>query len=158
MDGFATAVEGLAGQRLGGRDLPGFQRAVRRCGLWTLVAAGLVSLAFLSLQQPIVNVLTGIDAVRELMASYFPWLVLLPLLAAPSYLLDGVFIGAAETRYMMSTMLQSVLLVYLPLWYLTQGLGNHGLWLSFTAFNLARGVGLYYWFRRLTEGGGWLAR
>lgn len=157
MDGFATAVEGLAGQRLGARDLPGFQRAVRRCGYWTLIAAGLVSLAFLLLQQPITSVLTSIDSVRELMGTYFPWLVVLPVLAAPSYLLDGVFIGAAETRYMMTTMLQSVLLVYLPLWYLTQGLGNHGLWLSFTAFNVARGLTLYHCFRRLSERGDWLA-
>lgn len=157
MDGFATAVEGLAGQRLGGRDLPGFQRAVRRCALWTLVAASLVSLVFLLFQQPIVGLLTSIDSVKELMLHYFPWLIALPLLAAPSYLLDGVFIGAAETRYMMTTMVQSVLLVYLPLWYLTQGMGNHGLWLSFTAFNLARGLTLYYWFRRLSRRGEWLA-
>ena len=156
MDGFATAVEGLAGQRLGGRDMPGFHRAVGRCSYWTLIAAGVVSLAFLLLRQPLVDTLTNIESVQELMLLYFPWLIALPLLAAPSYLLDGVFIGAAETRYMMTTMLQSVLLVYLPLWYLTQGLGNHGLWLSFTAFNLARGITLYYWFQRLTRREQWL--
>lgn len=156
MDGFATAVEGLAGQRLGARDLPGFQLAVRRCALWTLVAALVVSLAFAMLQVPLVQLLTNIDSVRELMWDYLPWLVILPLLAAPSYLLDGVFIGAAETRYMMSTMLLSVGLVYLPLWFLTRDLGNHGLWLSFSAFNLARGISLYYWFRRLSREQRWL--
>lgn len=156
MDGFATAVEGLAGQRLGARDLPGFQLAVGRCALWTLAAALLVSGAFAVLQVPLVQLLTNISAVRELMWDYLPWLIVLPLLAAPSYLLDGVFIGAAETRYMMTTMLQSIGLVYLPLWFLTRDLGNHGLWLAFTAFNLARGVTLYYWFRRLSREQRWL--
>jgi MATE family multidrug resistance protein len=156
MDGFATAVEGLAGQRLGARDLPGFQLAVRRCALWTMAAALLVSLAFAALQVPLVQLLTNIDSVRELMWAYMPWLIALPLLAAPSYLLDGVFIGAAETRYMMSTMLVSVGFVYLPLWFLTRELGNHGLWLAFTAFNLARGITLYYWFRRLGREQRWL--
>ena len=156
MDGFATAVEGLAGQRLGARDLPGFQLAVRRCALWTLAAALLVSSTFAVLQVPLVQLLTNISAVRELMWAYLPWLVVLPVLAAPSYLLDGVFIGAAETRYMMTTMLQSVVLVYLPVWFLTRDLGNHGLWLAFTAFNLARGVTLYYWFRRLSREQRWL--
>jgi MATE family, multidrug efflux pump len=156
MDGFAFAAEGLAGQRLGGRDLAGFYRAVRRCTWWTMMAAGVMSLTFLVLEQPLVFTLTNIDSVRELMTQFFPWLIILPLVAAPSYLLDGVFIGAAETRYMMSTMLLSVGLVYLPLWYFSTGLGNHGLWLAFTAFNLARGVFLYYWFARLSREEGWL--
>ncbi|MEP5567849.1 MAG: MATE family efflux transporter [Halioglobus sp.] len=156
MDGFAFAAEGLVGQRLGGRDLAGFGRAVTRCSLWTMVAAGAMSLSFLALQWPLINTLTDIGSVKELMSEYFPWLIILPLMAAPSYLLDGVFIGAAETRYMMSTMLLSVMLVYLPLWYLCAGLGNHGLWLAFTAFNLSRGVTLYYWFLRLNREGAWL--
>ena len=156
MDGFAFAAEGLVGQRLGGQDLAGFERAVKRCSLWTMVAAGTMSVAFLALQSPLINTLTDISSVKELMSEFFPWLIVLPLIAAPSYLLDGVFIGAAETRYMMSTMLISVLLVYLPLWYLFTELGNHGLWLAFTAFNLSRGVTLYYWFRRLNSEGGWL--
>ena len=121
-----------------------------------MLAALVMSLTFLALQPALINSLTNIDSVKELMARYFPWLIILPLMAAPSYLLDGVFIGAAETRYMMSTMLLSVFLVYLPLWFLFGPSGNHGLWLAFTGFNLARGVSLYYWYRRLNREGGWL--
>jgi MATE family, multidrug efflux pump len=157
MDGFAFAVEGLSGHRLGAGDLPGFYAAVRRCALWTMVSAALVSLALLLLQGPLVQVLTSLDSVRELMGEYFPWLIALPLLAAPSYLLDGVFIGSAETRYMMNTMLLSLLGIYLPLWYLTVPWQNHGLWLSFSLFNLARGFSLYYYYRQLSNNGGWLA-
>lgn len=156
MDGFAFAAEGLCGQHLGAGQLQAFHRAVRRCALWTAVAAGVMSLGLWGLQLPLVAVLTGLDSVKELMLQFFPWLILLPLAAAPSYLLDGVFIGAAETRYMMSTMLICVFAVYLPLWYFTLGLGNHGLWLAFTAFNMARGVTLYYWFARLSREQLWL--
>jgi MATE family multidrug resistance protein len=157
MDGFAFAAEGLSGHRLGGRNLSGFYIVVKRCSWWTMVSAGVMSLFFLVFEQALISVLTSIGSVKELMANFFPWLVMLPLLAAPSYLLDGVFIGAAATRYMMTTMLQSLLLVYLPLWYVTLDLGNHGLWLSFSAFNLARGVFLYYWYRRISREGGWLS-
>lgn len=155
MDGFAFAVEGLAGHRLGAGDLDGFYAAVRRCALWTMVAAALVTLSLLVLQEPLVRVLTSLDSVRELMREYFPWLVALPLLAAPSYLLDGVFIGSAETRYMMITMLLSLLGVYLPLWYVTASWQNHGLWLAFSAFNLARGASLYYCYRMLSARSAW---
>ena len=84
------------------------------------------------------------------------WLVLLPLVAAPSYLLDGVFIGSAETRYMMLTMIFSTFAVYLPLWFLTREWGNHGLWLAFTAFNAARALTLYGCYRRLSRDDRWL--
>jgi MATE family multidrug resistance protein len=156
MDGFAFAVEGLAGHRLGAGDLAGFYAAVKRCTLWTAVSAALVSLALLALETPLVQVLTSINSVRELMREYFPWLIVLPLLAAPSYLLDGIFIGSAETRYMMYTMLLCLLGVFLPLWYLTACWQNHGLWLAFSAFNLARGISLYYCYRRISSRGAWL--
>lgn len=155
MDGFAFAAEGLSGQYLGAGDLAAFYRGVRRCALWTAIAAGVVSLGLLLLQPLLIASLSGIDSIKELMSGYFFWIVLLPPLAASAYLLDGVFIGAAETRYMMNTMLASLLLVYLPLWYLTRGWSNHGLWLAFSAFNVARGITLFYIFRRLSLRGAW---
>jgi MATE family multidrug resistance protein len=57
---------------------------------------------------------------------------------------------------MMRSMLMSAALVYVPLWYLTRGYENHGLWLSFTAFNAARGVTLWRYFRQLNRRDGWL--
>ena len=43
------------------------------------------------------------------------------------------------------------LAVYLPVWWLAQPLGNHGLWLAFTAFTLVRSASLasvYLHYRR----------
>ena len=157
LEGFAFAAEGLAGSALGGGDLGAFRQAVRRCALWCYGAAGLMSLAFLLLHPLLFMVLTDLEPVRELLFVHVPWLIALPLLAAPSYLLDGVFIGSAETRPMMITMLASAGFVYLPLWYLTQPLGNHGLWLAFCAFNAARGVTLGLWFLHLNRGDRWLS-
>ncbi len=56
---------------------------------------------------------------------------------------------------MMVTMVISLFLVYLPCWYLTRDMGNHGLWLAFTLFNLSRGVTLGVWYRHLNRRGGW---
>ena len=81
---------------------------------------------------------------------------MMPLVAVASYLLDGVFIGAAKSRYMMHSMVISMGLVYLPAWWLLQGYGNHGLWLSFTLFNGARGLTLAWYYHRLTVRREWL--
>ncbi|MFV8818933.1 MATE family efflux transporter [Haliea sp. E17] len=156
LDGFAYAAEGMSGHQLGGRDLAGFYAVVRRCALWSAGCAACLSAGLLVLQPLFVTVLTDLDALRTLMRTYYPWLIAMPLLAAPAYLLDGVFIGASETRQMMLTMLFSLCCVYLPLWYLTLPMGNHGLWLSFTAFNIARGITLYRRYRRMSRLGLWL--
>ncbi len=156
MDGIAFAAEGLTGSRLGAADLNGFYATVYRCTVWCAAAAVLMSLFLLLGQNQLIGLLTNIETVRRLMAQYYPWLVLLPLVAAPSYLLDGIFIGSAETRYMMMTMLVSVFLIYLPLWFITRSWGNHGLWFAFTAFNAARGISLYLCYRHLGGANLWL--
>jgi MATE family multidrug resistance protein len=157
MDGFAFAAEGLAGHRLGARDLEGFYLAVRRCAFWCVLSGALITLFFLLFHRPLFFALSDIGAVRDLMQQHYLWLAALPLIAAPSYLLDGVFIGSAETRYMMITMLFSALIIYLPVWYLTRSWGNHGLWLAFTAFNASRGITLYRCYSRISRDGKWLA-
>ncbi|MFN2327448.1 MAG: MATE family efflux transporter [Chromatocurvus sp.] len=155
LDGVAYAAEGMAGSRLGARDLAGFYSVVTRCALWTAGGACLISLVIALAQPVLLPLLSDIGEVQQVLADVHLWLVLLPLLAAPSYLLDGVFIGAAETRPLMTTMLFSALLVYLPAWYFTQAYGNHGLWLAFALFNAARGVSLGWVFRRFSRHGCW---
>ena len=95
------------------------------------------------LGQPLIlRLLTDIPEVRAQASTYFPWVIALPLLSFASYLFDGIFIGVMQTRAMRNTMLLSIAGVYLPAWYLSQGLGNHGLWLAFCLLNLARGLSL----------------
>ncbi len=156
MDGFAYAAEALAGNRFGARDLSGMRQTVNGCARWCAGAAVIMSVAF-ALGQPVFfSLLTDLPEVREILSQYAPWLVLIPLLAAPSYLLDGVFIGTARTGPMMWTMLLSLLLVYLPLWYLTRGWGNHGLWLAFALFNASRGLSLFWVYTRNFRLNRWL--
>jgi MATE family multidrug resistance protein len=156
LDGFAYAAEGLAGNAAGGGDLARFRRAVTACWNWSCATAVLLSAFFLLGAPWLYPLFTAHDRVQMLLTHYHPWLVVMPLVAAPSYLLDGVFIGAARTRYMMYSMLLSVGSVYLPLWYLLQGYGNHGLWSAFLCFNGARGVTLWLYFLHLDRRDGWL--
>ncbi len=57
---------------------------------------------------------------------------------------------------MMTTMLFSSVVVYLPAWYALRGLGNDGLWLAFLLFNGARGAALAFSFRSIGRRGQWL--
>jgi MATE family multidrug resistance protein len=156
LDGFAYAAEGLSGNAAGAGDMSRFHLAVRSCWRWSLLTATLIS-GIYALGAPLIFPLfTPHATVLVQLQIFLPWLVLLPLAAAPSYLLDGVFIGAARTRYMMHSMLFCLIAIYLPLWYLLQGMGNNGLWLSFTVFNAARGATLAWCFYYLDKRGMWL--
>ncbi len=154
LDGFANAAEALVGRAIGARSRAGFVRAVRLSLYWTLGVSLLFSLAYLVFGRAIVRALTDIEIVRLTAFSYLPWMVLSPLVSAWSFLWDGVFVGGTRAREMRDAMLISAFLVYLPAWYLAQGLGNHGLWLAFMAFMAARGISMSWWFVRIDRRGG----
>jgi len=157
LDGFAHAAEALVGRTVGAADRNGFRTHVRAAAEWSLLTAGLAAVGFALLGEQLIALLTGIAEIRSLAAVYLPWMVAMPLLAVGSYLLDGVFIGATRTTAMRDTMLASVLLVYLPLWYAAQPLGNHGLWLAFLGFTVARSLLLGAVFLREWRRGHWFA-
>jgi MATE family multidrug resistance protein len=84
--------------------------------------------------------LTDQKDVLELAIKYSPWLIWLPLVGFSSYWLDGVFIGLQASAQMRNSMLLSALIIFIPVWYMTQSMENHGLWLAFYAFLLARSI------------------
>lgn len=140
LDGFAHATESLVGQRIGARDERGFRHAVRAAAEWSLLTAVVFSLGFFLGGEALIALLTGLPAVREMASAFLPWMIVMPVLAVGSYLLDGIFIGATQTRAMRDTMIIAVLGFYLPVWWFAQPLGNHGLWLAFVSFTVARSI------------------
>ena len=50
--------------------------------------------------MPLIGLLTTLPTVYDAALLSYPWLVLLPLVAVWSYLLDGIFIGATRTQAM----------------------------------------------------------
>ncbi|MBU2333449.1 MAG: MATE family efflux transporter [Gammaproteobacteria bacterium] len=154
LDGLAHAVEALAGHAIGARNRDALQRVMVVAGGWSLLASVAFGLFFLLGGQLFIQLQTDIPEVRQTALTYLPYLAALPLIAVWSYLLDGLFIGATRAREMRNSMLLAVGLT-LPLGWLLQGLGNHGLWLAFLSFMLMRGVCLGVLAQRLQRRGAW---
>ncbi|MBR9829626.1 MAG: MATE family efflux transporter [Oceanospirillales bacterium] len=155
LDGFAHATEALTGKVLGQRRRQGFYQVLICATLWSAVSAVLLTLAFWLGGEPIIYLLTDIPDVREAAVRYLPWIILLPLIGTWSFLLDGIFIGTTQVKVMQNTMLVSVLLVFMPVWWLSQSLGNHGLWLAFMSLFAARGLSGAWVFWRLNRRDAW---
>ena len=155
LDGLAHAVEALCGHAIGARDQPALRRSlVVACG-WSLIASLGFALLFTFGGHLFIAMQTDIPSVRDTADLYLPYLAVLPLIAVWSYLLDGLFIGATRAREMRNGMLLTVLLV-LPVAWALQGLGNHGLWITFLIFMAVRSLTLWAIAWRLNKRNQWL--
>jgi MATE family multidrug resistance protein len=141
LDGFAAAAEQLAGRLIGAGDIPGFRRAVRLTLGWSVCSGAASTLLYLAFGHDFVALLSQAETVRQAAQTSLFWAALVPLIAAPAFQLDGVFIGATWSRDMRNMMLLS-LLIFLGCWALLLPARNTGLWLAFLIFLGARGVTL----------------
>ncbi len=148
LDGFANATEALVGEAIGQKNQHQFDSIIKVAALWSFIAATAFSVFFWLFGSSIIQMLSTIPDVIQLANQYMIWVIFLPLIAMPSYLFDGIFIGATRTREMQNTMLLATFAVFIPMWWVTQAWGNHGLWLALTLFLLFRGASLGYLYYR----------
>ncbi|MDO3721425.1 MATE family efflux transporter [Marinobacter sp. chi1] len=155
LDGFANAAEALIGEAVGRGSRRHFRMVFRSALRWSLWGALLLTVIFVAGGRPLITLLTDIEEIRLTAWQYLPWLWLLPMASVWGFFLDGVFIGATRTRDMQNTMLFSALGVFLPVWWLTTGWGNHGLWFSLICLMLARALSMGWLCWSYTKTGGW---
>lgn len=155
LDGLANAAEALAGEAHGAGKVGHLRLVTRSAFLWSSLITVLVTAVFALAPQLIVSLFTSIEAVQAVALKHFAWLILVPLVSVGCFVLDGIFLGTGLSRSMRNIMIAAVVLVYLPVWWATQQLGNHGLWMALISFFLARSVGMWGWYRyRFSPRGG----
>ena len=151
LDGFANAAEALVGKAIGAKDHRQFRESVRSVMTWGGGVALLYSLLFIIAGTGMINLMTDIAAVRETAYLYLPWMIASPVISVWCFMFDGIFIGATRGRELRNGMLFSTFLAYLPLWYLLQGLDNHGLWLALMLFFIVRALSLLWYYRAASD-------
>ncbi|MBC6441920.1 MAG: MATE family efflux transporter [Rhodobacteraceae bacterium] len=142
LDGFAFAAEALVGQAVGARARGTLRRAVSINAQWTLVAMLVLCALTWVFGGHVIAVMTPAPDIRAEAAVYLPWLIAAPILCGPSFLLDGIFIGATRGRDLRNMMALSFAAYGAALGLLTGPFGNHGLWAAFMVFFVARAVTL----------------
>jgi MATE family multidrug resistance protein len=146
LDGYAHAAEAIAGSAWAGRRRSVFKACVRVVLLWSLITALGLSVLFGFGGRLILSLLTDLPALLALAHDYLIWVVVLPIISVWSFVFDGIYIGMTQTRIMRNNMIFTVLLVFLPIWFVLQPLANHGLWLAMMSFYISRGLGLGWHF------------
>jgi MATE family multidrug resistance protein len=152
LDGFAFVAEAHAGAAWGARSRERFRHAVRLTSEPAAVTALLLALSVLLLGRPVVETLTTLPAVRGAALLHLPWAALYVLVSVAAFQLDGIFIGTTRSREMRNASAASLAVFLLAAWPLAAAWGNHGLWLAFVLYVIARAATLWPYFRRMEPG------
>ncbi len=142
MDGFAFAAEALIGTAMGAKDRQTLRRAAIVTSQWGLVTVTLLALVFWLFGSSLIDIMTTAPEVRSAAYVFLVWMVIAPLFGMPSWMLDGIFIGATRTRDMRNAMVESVGLYLVALAILPAIFGNHGLWAALVLLLVVRGITL----------------
>jgi MATE family multidrug resistance protein len=142
LDGFAFAVEALVAQSLGAHSRRDLRRSSLLCTFWSLVMCVGLTVAFAAFGQQIIDLMTKAEAVRIEARLYLIYMIAAPLLGVWSWMLDGIFIGATQSRDMRNMMFLSLLVYIGAAALLVPSFGNHGLWGALLISFVARAVTL----------------
>ncbi len=142
LDGFAFAAETHVGQAIGSGRKHRFWQAVRLSGVWVFAVALIATVLFFAFGHWAIDAVTVNPEVRELARRYLWWAAIAPLVGFSCFLLDGIFVGATQTRDMRNMMLVTVVLYLVAWWILVPALGNDGRWLAIMVFLVLRGITL----------------
>lgn len=140
MDGFAYAGEALAGLYIGARNPAALRRMIHLLFAWGVGLAVGFTLLYGFGGPSFLGLLTDDDAVIQASATYFYWVLAVPLAGFGAFLWDGILIGATATKQMLYSMLVASACFFVVYYGWAASLGNHALWMAFLLYLLLRGV------------------
>ena len=152
-DGFAYAAEALTGRFIGARDGRSLRECVKKCMVWCMV----VGVAYVALYVGWWRELLGLfvedganaEQIIEYAGQYIGWIIIIPLAASLPFMMDGIMVGATQSRIMRNSMVLATAAYFLLFYSLEPVIGNNALWLAFTSYMFLRGVFQYFMSHRL---------
>lgn len=148
-DGFAYAGEALVGKFIGAKDSDSLHRVVKLLFKWGMYISVPFAILYALFPTPFVKIISDQPVIIEEIQPYYIYMVLIPIITFAAFLWDGIYIGATASKAIRNTMIISAILVFLPMWYFLMPIwDNHGLWIAFLGFMLARGISMTFFAKK----------
>lgn len=149
LDAIAIAAQVIVGRTLGAGDAESAYDASKRMLWWSLALGTVLGAMMLALTSVLPHAFTGDAGVIDRAEAIWPLFALMQPLAGVVFALDGILIGAGDTRYLMWSMLIAGVGVYVPiaLAALHFDWGIVGVWSGLIALLVARALALGWRFR-----------
>ena len=152
-DGFAYAAEALTGRFIGARDGRSLRECVKKCMVWCMVVGVAYVALYVGWWRELLGLFVEDDAnaeqIIEYAGRYIGWIIIIPLAASLPFMMDGIMVGATQSRIMRNSMVLATVAYFLLFYTLEPVIGNNALWLAFTSYMFLRGVFQYFMSRRL---------
>jgi len=131
LDAVAIAGQVIVARMLGGGDAEGAHAAARRMIGWSVVVGAAFALTLGALAHVLPRAFSSDHAVLHQAALLWPFFALMQPLGGAVFALDGILIGASDTRYLMWSMLAaSALFIALAATAYELGWGVVGVWIA----------------------------
>ena len=139
LDAIAIAGQVMIGRMLGASDADGARAAATRMIAWSVAIGALFGVVLLTLGDAVPRLFTSDEAVIAKANEIWPLFVLMMPFNGAVFALDGILIGAGDTRFLMWGMLAAAA-VYLPIVLLTLRFdwGIAGVWWGLVALIAVR--------------------
>ena len=137
-DGFANASSVFSGIAIGEKNFRKLKWVMGKSIKFCIAISLFLSTAFIFGGEKLLLFYTKNMEVINIASQYKIWMLIFPLVVSFGLVIYGNFTGATETAYIRNSMIQA-LIVFLIFYFTgTSMYKNHGLWLSFIVFSLAR--------------------
>lgn len=148
-DGFAYAGEALVGKYIGANDSDSLHSVVRLLFKWGMYISVPFAILYTLFPTAFVKIISDNAEIISEIRPYYIYMALIPIITFAAFLWDGIYIGATASKAIRNTMIISAILVFLPMWYFLMPIyGNHGLWIAFLGFMVARGVSMTFFAKK----------
>lgn len=148
-DGFAYAGEALVGKYIGANDSDSLHSVVRLLFKWGMYISVPFAILYALFPTAFVKIISDNAEIISEIRPYYVYMALIPIITFAAFLWDGIYIGATASKAIRNTMIISAILVFLPMWYFLMPIyGNHGLWIAFLGFMVARGVSMTFFAKK----------
>jgi multidrug resistance protein, MATE family len=149
LDAYAFSTEGIVGFTVGRKNKTSFLSIVKNSIQLSFFTALTISILYIIFFKEIINIITDIEILRFISYKHLIWIIIIPPIASFCYQLDGIFIGASQTKEIRNAMVISVTIFIGISIYLTKYFGNHGLWFSLLIFMVLRALTLQFYFKKI---------
>lgn len=142
-DGFAYAGEALVGKFIGSKDKNNLIKSIRLLLMWGFSISIPFTILYALFPSTFVKIISDNPNILTEIKPYYIYMIIIPLITFAAFIWDGIYIGATASKAIRNTMIISSIFIFLPAWFfLVPRFENHGLWIAFLCFMIARGIAM----------------
>ncbi len=150
IDGYGAAGNIMGGRLLGAKDFKGLWSLAKKITVYGMYVSVILMIIAFIFYTPIGLIFTNETNVLETFYGIFFILILGLPINTVAFVLDGLFKGLGEMKYLRNVLLSATFLGFVPILYISKivDLGLYGIWAALTIWMIIRGSALVWKFRK----------